>query len=70
MGEIEADTATWRSPDITRIPTVTQGDSIAQLCEEYYQNRNYYIQIAKLNNLPTFRRLKEGQSIEFPPIKK
>ena len=60
----------FRSPDISRIPTVKEGDNLIKFCEEYYGNRELYIKIAELNNLPSFRRLKEGQSLEFPPIKK
>jgi hypothetical protein len=60
----------FRSPDISRIPTIKEGDNLIQFCEKFYDNRELYIKIAEINNLPSFRRLKEGQSIQFPPIKK
>lgn len=59
----------FQSPDITRIITVKDGDSLRALCETFYDDPNYYIQIAAYNNLPNFRSLKVGSILEFPPLK-
>ena len=39
-----------------------------EVFEEYYENKNYYLKIADHNNLSSFRKLKEGSTLEFPPI--
>ncbi len=60
----------FQSPDITKLPIVKEGDSIVSLSEKYYHNKKYYLKLAEVNNLSSFRRLKKGSSLEVPPIKK
>lgn len=60
----------FRSPDITRIVTVKDGDSLIALSEASYDDPKYYLQIASYNNLPSFRGLKLGSQIEIPPLEK
>ena len=60
----------FQSPDITRIPTIKVGDSIPALCKEFYSDKKYYLKIAEINNLPSFRRLKLGEKLLFPPLEK
>lgn len=64
------DDALFRSPDISRMPKVVQGDTLVDLCRKYYDDPSYYIRIAQLNKLSSFRKLKPGSSIEFPPLVK
>jgi hypothetical protein len=60
----------FQSPDITRIITVKDGDTLIGLCESFYDDPKYYLQVAAYNNLPSFRGLKIGSQIEFPPLEK
>ncbi len=60
----------FQSPDITRIVTVREGDSLIALCESYYDDPKYYLAVAAYNNLFTFRNLKTGSILEFPPLNK
>lgn len=60
----------FQSPDITRIITVKDGDTLIGLCESFYEDPKYYLQVAIYNNLPSFRGLKIGSQIEFPPLEK
>lgn len=60
----------WRSPDITRIVSLKDGDTLIGLCESFYEDPKYYLQVATFNNLPSFRGLKMGSQIEFPPLEK
>lgn len=60
----------FQSPDITRIITVKEGDSLIALSESSYDDSKYYMQIASYNNLPSFRSLKIGSQIEIPPLEK
>lgn len=62
--------ALFQSPDISRMPTIKEGENLVQYCEEYYKDKNFYLKIAELNNLSSFRALKKGKRLEFPPIKK
>lgn len=57
------------SPDITKMPTVKQGDSIVKLSEEYYDDKKYYIKLAEFNNLSSLRNLKKGSQVVVPPLK-
>jgi hypothetical protein len=68
--DTSADSVNNQSPDITRIPTIKQGDSLISLCDEFYDDPNMFIRIAEYNALPTFRRLTPGTILEFPPIEK
>ena len=60
----------FMSPDITRIPKVKESDNLIDFCEKYYNDKNFYLKVAEHNNLPSFRKLKTGSNLEFPPIKK
>lgn len=56
------------SPDLTHVRVVGAHDTLPLMCEKIYGSPNYYIQVAKANNLNHFRDLKPGQEIFFPPI--
>lgn len=57
-----------KSPDITHLISVVQGNTLPQLCEETWNDDSYYIQVAQYNELNKFRNLKGGQKLIFPPI--
>lgn len=59
-----------KSPDITHVRIVKEGDTLPMLCNQVYEDPAYYIQVAKVNNLFNFRYLEPGTKIFFPPIKK
>ena len=56
------------SPDLTHEVTVKDGDILPLLTYKTYKDQNYYLQVAKVNRLKNFRKLKAGESIIFPPI--
>ncbi|MDP2686421.1 MAG: LysM peptidoglycan-binding domain-containing protein [Aequorivita sp.] len=58
------------SPDLTHIRIVKEGDTLPLMTFKIYGDSKYYLQVAAANNLTTFRRLKPGQQIKFPPIEK
>lgn len=60
----------FQSPDITRMPTIREGDSLVALCDEFYDDPRYFIRIAEVNDLPSFRRLRPGTVLKFPPLEK
>lgn len=57
------------SPDLTHERWVKMNDKLTLLSEDIYQNDNYYVDVAKSNKLLTFRNLKVGEKLQFPPIK-
>jgi len=57
-----------QSPDITHIVTVTEGNTLPQLCLKIWQDDSHYIQVAQYNNLNKFRNLSGGEKLLFPPI--
>ncbi|NMM48473.1 CIS tube protein [Marinigracilibium pacificum] len=58
------------SPDLSHLITVMIGDSLPSLCSRIYGDPNYYLQVAEINGLTSFRDLEPGMELHFPPLKK
>lgn len=58
------------SPDLTHKRTVRAGDTLPNLCQEIYGSPRYVTQVARINELATFRRLTVGTELFFPPFEK
>lgn len=58
------------SPDLTHVRVVKEGDTLPAMTQAIYGNFNYYLQVAKANNLLDFRNLQPGTRIFFPPLDK
>lgn len=58
------------SPDMTRVLTVREGDTLPIMCQHAYDDFSYYLQVAEINELNNFRELEVGSQIVFPPLKK
>ncbi len=56
------------SPDLTHIIEVKAGDTLPLLCHEIYKDSSYHIEVAQHNNLTSFRDIKPGTKLYFPPI--
>ncbi len=57
-----------QSPDVTHIRIVEGGQRLDSLTNSIYRTPDYYIDVAKINGLVSFRKLKEGQELIFPPL--
>lgn len=57
-----------KSPDITHLISVVEGNTLPQLCQKTWNDDSYYIQVARYNGLNKFRNLKGGEKLIFPPI--
>ncbi|MBD2753198.1 CIS tube protein [Spirosoma validum] len=57
-----------RSPDLTHVRTVEFGDRLPLMTQKIYDDQSYYLKVAKANGLTSFRRLKTGANLVFPPI--
>ncbi len=58
------------SPDVTHVRTITAKDRIDSMSYAIYKDSKYYMELAKVNNLNQFRKLKNGEKLVFPPVEK
>lgn len=58
------------SPDLTHIRVVKEGDTLPLMTYNVYGDSKYYLEVAKVNKISSFRKLIVGQEIVFPPIQK
>lgn len=58
------------SPDLTHMRTVSQDRNLPLMVNAIYGNTELYLEVARVNNLTNFRRLRAGQQLIFPPKKK
>lgn len=66
--EEQAKEAKQSSPDLTHVIEFKSGDSLPLLCHEIYQDSSYYMEVARHNNLESFRNIKPGTQLYFPPL--
>jgi Contractile injection system tube protein len=66
----EAATTDKKSPDLTHIRTIKEGDTLPLLCHDIYNNATLYREVARVNRLINCRKLTVGQQLFFPPIEK
>lgn len=59
-----------KSPDLTHIRTVKDGDTLPLMSFTIYGDSKYYLEVARVNNIVNFRKLKTGQKLFFPPLQK
>lgn len=58
-----------KSPDMSHLVSVIEGDSLPQISSRIYRSSNYYVQIAQFNELNKFRCLPAGMALVVPPLK-
>ncbi len=60
------------SPDVTHRRNIEAHQSLIQISNEIYERNDLYIEVARANNLNTFRKaaLPQNYTLYFPPIKK
>ncbi|WP_298892661.1 hypothetical protein [uncultured Psychroserpens sp.] len=59
-----------KSPDLTHVKQVKAGDRLDWLTHQIYKDPKYITQIARANDLTTFRKIKPGVTLVFPPLVK
>jgi len=47
---------------------VKDGDTLPQLCQAVYGDASYYPEVARANNLSSFRGIAPGTKLQFPPL--
>lgn len=59
-----------QSPDMSRLITVKEGETLPYLCHKIYGDSLLVRQVASFNNLSGFRNIQAGTELLFPPLKK
>ncbi|WP_452598742.1 CIS tube protein [Pontimicrobium sp. MEBiC01747] len=59
-----------QSPDLTHYRVAKDGDTLPLMTHRIYGDSKYYLEVARVNNLVNFRKLKAGQELFFPPLTK
>lgn len=60
--------ANQQSADLTRVRSLQSSETLPMKAHEMYGDSTYYIQLAKVNKLNNFRKLKIGTVIHYPPM--
>lgn len=58
------------SPDLTHHRKVRAGDRLDLMTHDIYNDATYFLQVARVNNLSTVRRIRPGTDLYFPPFDK
>jgi len=67
--EEEAKKANRSSPDLSHLVEVKAGDTLPLLCQRIYKDSSYYLEVARVNRLTSFRDLRPGSKLHFPPLR-
>lgn len=58
------------SSDLTHLREVKEGDTLPLLAHRVYGNAALYLEVARVNKLVNFRRLRAGSRVVLPPVAK
>ncbi len=61
---------TGNSPDLSHVVEVKYGDNLPALCKKIYGSTEFYMQVARINQLPSIYALEPGMQLLFPPLDK
>lgn len=56
------------SPDLTHLRNVVAGDKLPLMTNDIYRNPGLYLEVARVNKLYNFRKLRDGVPIVFPSV--
>jgi hypothetical protein len=59
-----------KSPDLTHLRDVKDGDTLPLLANDIYGDGRFYLEVARFNKLVNFRRLRSASRLSFPPLDK
>lgn len=54
----------------TETTQIDENTKFQMLCHQIYNNAQYLLELARINQLTNFRSLKKGQKLQFPTIDK
>jgi hypothetical protein len=56
------------SPDLTHLRDVRDGDTLPMLANDIYGRPELYLEVARVNKLVNFRKLRSASRLAFPPV--
>jgi hypothetical protein len=59
-----------QSTDITHLVQVRPGEGLPRLCHQVYGRPDFYLEVARANDLDRVRGLEAGMRLRFPPVAK
>lgn len=59
-----------QSPDMSRLITVREGETLPYLCHRIYGDSLLVREVARFNDMDSFRNIPAGTQLLFPPLKK
>lgn len=59
-----------RSPDVSRLVTLKEGQTLAALCDEIYGDPLLVGEVARFNNFDSYRNIPAGTTLLMPRLKK
>lgn len=59
-----------QSPDMSRLVTVKEGETLPYLCHRLHGDSLLVREVARFNELDSFRNIPAGTQLLFPPLKK
>ena len=68
--EEQAALARRQSPDLTHFRLVNEGETLPLIAKKVYGDSKYYLEIARVNNINNFRKIKAGTRLVLPPVEK
>jgi hypothetical protein len=57
-----------QSPDVTHVRVVADKQRLSLMAQQIYQDNQFYLDVARANNLINFRKLSTGHQVYFPPL--
>jgi hypothetical protein len=57
------------SPDMTHRRMINEDETLVSKTFDIYESNDYYISVARANDLNNFRKIKAGTELYFPPLK-
>jgi len=66
----QAAQARRQSPDLTHFRLVKAGETLPLIAQKVYGDSLLYLEIARVNDINSFRKLTPGQKLVLPPINK
>jgi hypothetical protein len=62
--------ANKQSPDMSHLKVMKPTNNIQLFCSEIYKEGSLYIEVARANDLDTFRKVRDGKVLLFPQLNK
>lgn len=66
----QAQNPATNSPDLTHYRYVEEGTTLPLMTYRIYNDPSLYLEVARVNNLKNFRKLKAGVRLALPPVDK